>query len=160
MHETEHVPIEEYKDEYMVGLVVFHHLHCLSAIRRAFYPKRYNTSLFHDDGHVNYESWHHIDHCIEILRVYLECHPETTAMTFQWVPDSTLAVHPTTLHTCRNFDVISNWVYGRSVEVPIRSHYENGRVVDYTGKPFGKEYNETWVMEAPADFAYTKDDMI
>lgn len=158
-HPTEHVPIKEYKDEYMVGLVVFHHLHCLSAIRRAFYPKRYGTSMFDQDGNVNYEAWHHIDHCIEILRTYLECHPETTAMPFQWVPDSSLAVYPVTQHTCRNFDVISNWVYERSVDVPIRSHIENGRVVDYTGKPYGLEYNETWGMKEPKGWAYTKDDM-
>lgn len=81
-------------------------------------------------------------------------------MTMQWVPESTMAVHPTTLHTCRNFDVISHWAYERSVMVPVRAHWENGKLVDYTGKPYGKEYKETWVLEAPADFNYTKDDMI
>lgn len=158
-HPTQHVPLEEYKDEYIVGLVIFHHLHCLNALRKALYPNRYNTSIFEDDGTVNYEKWHHLDHCIEILRTYLECHPETTAMSFQWIPESTMAVYPTTLHTCRNFDVISNWVYERSVNVPVRSHLENGRVVDYTDKPFGREYNETWEMHTPEGWAYTREDM-
>ncbi|KAF3769721.1 hypothetical protein M406DRAFT_348851 [Cryphonectria parasitica EP155] len=159
LYPTEHVPMEEYKDEYLVGLVIFHHLHCLSALRRAIYPKRYDSSLYDEDGNVKYEDWHHVDHCIEILRTYLECHPETTAMPMQWVPESSMAVYTVTQHTCRNFDVISSWAYDRTVNVPIRAHLENGRVVDYTGKPYGREYNETWLLEEPEGWAYTKDDM-
>lgn len=151
--------MEEHKDDYLVGLVVFHHLHCISAIRRAIYPKRYNSQLYDEDGNVDYEAWHHIDHCIEIIRSYLECHPEMTAMNFEWIPDSTIAVYPHTLHTCRNFDVISDWVYERSVDVPLRSNLEDGHMVDYTGKPYGRVYNETWVLKAPEGWSYTKDDM-
>lgn len=153
------MPLEEHHDEYMVGLHVFHHLHCLSAIRRAIYPKRYNSALYDEDGKVDFEAWHHIDHCIEFLRTYMECHPDMTAMPFHWMPESMVIIYPTTLHTCRNFDVISDWVYERSVDVPVRSHWENGRVVDYTGKPHSVEYNATWLNEPPEDWAYTKDDM-
>lgn len=152
--------MEEHKGDYLVGLVVFHHLHCISAIRRALYPRRYRSQLYGDDGRVDYEAWHHIDHCIEIIRSYLECHPETTAMNFEWVPDSTIAVRPRTPHTCRNFESFADWAYERSVDVPVRANVEaDGRVVDYTGRPYGREYNETWVLRAPEGWAYTKDDM-
>lgn len=53
------------------------------------------------------------------------------------------------------------YVVGLAVAVPVRSHVdEGGRVVDYTGRPFGREYNETWVLETPAGWAYIKDDMV
>ncbi|CAN8097620.1 unnamed protein product [Discula destructiva] len=67
-HPTVHFPTEEYKDEYMVGLVVFHQLHCVSNLRRALYPKRYNSSLVDENGNVDYDKWHHLDHCLDQLR--------------------------------------------------------------------------------------------
>lgn len=81
---TERVPVEKYKDEYLVGLDVFHQLHCLvietrslplefqdsvssftyylmkNVLRKGFYPKRYNTSLTKPDGKVDYGKWIHI----------------------------------------------------------------------------------------------------
>ena len=78
---SEHVPVRGYENEYLVGLDVFHQLHCLvscttsvrtrpsraksklhaqNTIRKAFYPSRYNISFFHDDGTVNYLEWMHI----------------------------------------------------------------------------------------------------
>lgn len=95
-HPTAHFPTEEYKDQYLVGLVVFHQLHCVSNLRRALYPKRYNSSLIDEDGNVDYAKWHHLDHCLDQLRTYLECHPEMTAMPF-FVADETInLVYPLT----------------------------------------------------------------
>lgn len=93
---TVHFPTEEYKDQYMVGLVVFHQLHCVSNLRRALYPKRYNSSLIDEDGNVDYAKWHHLDHCLDQLRTYLECHPEMTAMPFFMADESINLVYPLT----------------------------------------------------------------
>lgn len=91
-----HYPTEDYKDQYMVGLVVFHQLHCVSNLRRALYPKRYNSSLVDEDGNVDYDKWHHLDHCLDQLRTYLECHPEMTAMPFFTADESINLVYPLT----------------------------------------------------------------
>lgn len=185
----------------MVGLVVFHQLHCVSNLRRALYPKRYNMSLVDENGNVDYGKWHHLDHCLDQLRTYLECHPEMTAMPFFMADESINLVYPTTkrecsphaftlqgtarsfrdlgldgetphcrattdiilLDTCRNWDVISDWVYKRSLDtinMPIRQVLDaKGNVVDYTGTEFGAEYNKTWDLKKPEGWAYTIDDM-
>jgi len=162
-HPTVHFPTAEHKDEYMVGLVVFHQLHCVSNLRRALYPKRYNMSLVDENGNVDYGKWHHLDHCLDQLRTYLECHPEMTAMPFFMADESINLVYPTTKHTCRNWDVISDWVYKRSLDdinMPIRQVLDaKGNVVDYTGTEFGAEYNKTWDLKKPKGWAYTIDDM-
>jgi hypothetical protein len=77
-----------------VGLDVFHELHCLvccivlvaspriispiltsmcqNIIHKYFYPQRYSTGLFEDDGGtVSYKKWVHLDHCIDTLRQLL-----------------------------------------------------------------------------------------
>lgn len=95
-HPTAHFPTEKYKDHYLVGLVVFHQLHCVSNLRRALYPKRYNSSLIDEDGNVDYAKWHHLDHCLDQLRTYLECHPEMTAMPFFVADESINLVYPLT----------------------------------------------------------------
>lgn len=44
--------------------------------------------------------------------------------------------------------------------MPIRQVLDaNGHIVDHTGKEFGTEYNKTWDLRKPKDWAYTKDDM-
>ncbi|KUI68419.1 hypothetical protein VM1G_04649 [Cytospora mali] len=155
---TERVPLEEYKDDYVVGLGVFHNLHCLSTIRRGFYPHRYNSSLLDEDGNVDYHKWNHIDHCIETIRRALTCHADTAAMTFDWVEDSSIVLHPEITHTCRNFDVIRDWAYERHVPVHQRSHVEDGKVVDYVGKPYGPAWDKVKVV-VPEDWAYTEHDL-
>ncbi|KAK7743259.1 hypothetical protein SLS53_004344 [Cytospora paraplurivora] len=155
---TEHVPLEGYEDEYVVGLSVFHYLHCLNAIRKGFYPRRYNSSLLDDDGNVDYHKWIHIDHCIETIRRALTCQADTAAMTFDWIEDSSLVIHSEMLHTCRNFDLIRDWAYERYVPVHQRSHVENGKVVEYADKPYGPAWEKVKVV-APQGWAYTGDDM-
>lgn len=59
--------------------------------------------------------------------------------------------------------MISDWVYQRSldtIDMPIRQVLDkHGKVVDYTGTEFGAEYNRTWDLQPPKDWAYTIDDM-
>ncbi|ROW02159.1 hypothetical protein VSDG_02340 [Cytospora chrysosperma] len=155
---TVQVPLEEYKDDFLVGLSVFHDLHCLSSIRKAFYPHRYNSSLVDGDGKVDYSRWHHIDHCIETIRRALTCHADTAAMTYDWIEDSQLTSHSDILHTCRNFELIRDWAFERYVPVHQRSHVEGGKVVDYVGKPYGPDWEKIKFV-VPEDWEYTEKDM-
>lgn len=156
--ETEHAPTEEHMGDYVVGLSVFHVLHCLSVLRRNLYPHRYNVSLINPDGTVDYHKWHHVDHCLETVRRDILCHADTSATTWEWIEGSQMSIRAETLHVCRNFDVISQWAYDRHVEGNQRTHVENGRVVDYSGQPPSAEWDKIQV-QPPADWAYTVDDM-
>lgn len=104
-HLSQHVAIEEHKDEYVVGMTFTHTLHCLNSLRKKLYPGRYHgTSWVDEQGNITYDKWWHTDHCIEMLRRYITCHADTTAFTYDWIENTSLLVHPGTLHTCKNFD--------------------------------------------------------
>lgn len=149
-HMPEHVPLEEYKDDYVVGLSVFHNLHCLSAIRKTLYPRRYNSTLLDEHGNVDYSRWNHINHWVESVRRALTCHAGTAAMTFDWVEGSQLTPHSEILHTCRNFGSIRDWAYEQFIPVHQRSHVEDGKIVHYVGKPYGRRgtRSKSWCLMA------------
>jgi hypothetical protein len=60
LNQSVRVPVIGYENDFLVGLDVFHQLHCLNQIRMAFYPRRYNTSMVNPDGTVKYIQWLHI----------------------------------------------------------------------------------------------------
>lgn len=155
---TEHAPTEGHMSDYVVGLSVFHVLHCLGVLRRHIYPHRYNSSMINPDGSVDYYKWHHVDHCLETVRRDVLCHADTAATTWEWIPGSQMSIRAETLHVCRNFDVISQWAYDRHVEGNQRTHVEDGRVVDYSGQPATADWDKIQVMP-PADWAYREEDM-
>ncbi|KAK7710880.1 hypothetical protein SLS63_012843 [Diaporthe eres] len=155
---TEHVAVEGLEQQYMGGLAVFHQLHCLNAIRKTLYPGRYNTSLVDADGTVNFHRWNHIDHCIEVVRRCITCHSDLAALTYDWVEDSQMVLHEEMLHTCRNFDLISEWAYARSFSVPMRAHVEEGKVVSYLDKPYGPAWEKVKTKK-PDGWHYTKEDL-
>lgn len=96
------------KEEYLVGVTFTHAMHCLNELRRLVYPNHYpNSSLIDPDtGKVDYFRWWHTDHCVETLRRYVTCHADMTPYTFDWVEGSRIAVHPGTVHTCKNYEKI------------------------------------------------------
>lgn len=142
----------------MVGLSVFHVLHCLAVLRRSIYPRRYNSSLVAAGGAVDWHRWHHVDHCLETVRRDVLCHADTAATTWEWVEASQMTIRPETRHVCRDFDRISEWAYARHVGGNQRSHVEAGRVVDYTGQPPSEAWNRIQV-QPPADWAYRVEDL-
>lgn len=156
--ETEHAPSAEHVNDYVVGLSVFHVLHCLSVLRRNIYPHRYNSSMINPDGTVDYHKWHHVDHCLETVRRDILCHADTSATTWEWIEGSQMSIRAETLHVCRNFDMISQWAYDRHVEGNQRTHVESGQVVDYSDQPPSAEWDKIQVMP-PVDWAYREEDM-
>ncbi|EMD85874.1 hypothetical protein COCC4DRAFT_209332 [Bipolaris maydis ATCC 48331] len=131
-----HVPMVGLEDQYMIGLDVFHQLHCLDTIRKSFYPRRYNITLLKSDGTVNYVPWLHVDHCIESIRQSLMCNADVTPMHYEW-SDEIKSVVPkiTVTHVCRNFDKVKKWAADRWVDwkwTDNRKVVENGKVKDYS----------------------------
>ncbi|KAF1365565.1 hypothetical protein EJ07DRAFT_95628, partial [Lizonia empirigonia] len=131
-----HVPIVGFEDKHMIGLDVFHRLHCLDTIRKSFYLRRYNITLLRPDGTVNYLPWLYVDHCIESIRQSLMCNADVTPMHYEWSDDIKSVVPKITVtHTCRDFEEIQKWTTNRWVDwkwSDNRKVVENGEVKDYS----------------------------
>jgi len=142
LNKTERIPIPGLESQYLMGVDVFHQLHCLNMLRKALYPGRYPSSALKsaDGKSVNYGSWLHLDHCIESLRQSLTCHSDTSPNTFRWLQDTKI-LEPSlgTVHICRNFSRIREWTSARFVDVDPaarRRHVEkDGEIVDYADRP-------------------------
>ncbi len=83
INSTEHAPVAGSESDYIVGLDVFHQLHCLvcpvaavngcgsadkdqNMIRQSIYPRRYNSSIVRADGSIDYLAWAHLGKPIRI----------------------------------------------------------------------------------------------
>ncbi|KAG7093343.1 hypothetical protein E1B28_007023 [Marasmius oreades] len=94
---TVRIPGDE--SHYAVALDVFHQLHCLNIIRKAFHPDYYPKE----------EQWH-VDHCIEHIRQAIVCSSDVSLIIWQWFPEKNKTLGRSgTPHTCRNFDKIYEW---------------------------------------------------
>ncbi|KAH8815450.1 hypothetical protein F5884DRAFT_178817 [Xylogone sp. PMI_703] len=98
---------------YRVGLEVFHQLHCVNLLRQLAYKDHYETIT----GVANPEELQmHTDHCLEILRMNVQCNSDIGLYTFDMLPgSSTPWPQLNTQHTCRNFDAIKEWATEHSV---------------------------------------------
>ncbi|KAJ4422079.1 hypothetical protein N0V82_003271 [Gnomoniopsis sp. IMI 355080] len=158
-HLSQHVAVENYEDDFVVGMTFTHTMHCLNSLRKKMYPGRYHgTSWLDENGNITYDKWWHTDHCIEMLRRYITCHADTTAFTYDWIENTSLLVHPGTIHTCKNFDRVVDWLKERRINAPLRKHVENGKIVDYDNKPKALAWAEV-ELTAPDNWAYRKEDL-
>ncbi|PWI72921.1 hypothetical protein PCL_09936 [Purpureocillium lilacinum] len=134
LNKTAQIPLVGHEQDHFLGIDVFHQLHCLNVIRKAFYPRRYNVSMVNSDGTIDFLEWMHVDHCIESLRQSVMCHSDTSTVTFRW-SDTSQSLKPRldSVHMCRNFTKIREWALERHIDVGNkRAHVENGQVVDYS----------------------------
>ncbi|KAF3018919.1 hypothetical protein E8E14_010684 [Neopestalotiopsis sp. 37M] len=159
LNKTMRYPVAGYEDDYVVGLDVFHQLHCLNRLRKAFYPKRYNSSMINPDGTVSWMKWMHIDHCIESLRQSLTCSSDVTANGFDWREDvKYMMPRINTVHSCRNFDKIKKWAFDRYVPLNnLQSNVEASGLVDWSKTYPNPEDPKN--LEQHPEFQYTVDDM-
>jgi hypothetical protein len=152
LNKTMRTPVEGYQDTYMATLDVFHQLHCLNLIRKAFYPKRYNTSLFDEDGEtLVYVRWIHLDHCIDTIRQSLMCSADVAVIGYEWFEREKMTRGRfNAVHKCRDWSRIREWAEDNWVPFP-RHHAhvieETLKVVDY-GQDFDptvvKDYEPEW----------------
>ncbi|OAA60110.1 hypothetical protein ISF_06121 [Cordyceps fumosorosea ARSEF 2679] len=161
VNKTEKIPLVGWENDYMVGLDVFHQLHCLNMIRQSMYPKRYNSSIIRDDGTVDFLAWAHIDHCIESLRQSLTCSADVSAIPYRWHPERRIAEPDVRgAHICRDFSRIRDWAFARFVPLPgKRRHVEDGVVVDYSGAGRDPEEVLAEALARPDGWDKTVDDL-
>ncbi|PPJ53115.1 hypothetical protein CBER1_11780 [Cercospora berteroae] len=108
-------------NKYIMELDVFHQLHCLDMIRKAFYPSRYGQWEYLDDGSVdNFAvTFQHWEHCIETLRQTLMCHGDISPLRYRInVLNGILGPDLAGRHTCRNFSKILDWARSRFTPKP------------------------------------------
>ncbi|KAH0494725.1 hypothetical protein TgHK011_008316 [Trichoderma gracile] len=103
------------EEGYRVGMEVFHHLHCLNLLRRVTY-REYYEPLGGEFSHGPEVLQAHTDHCIEVLRLNIQCNADIGLFTFYMVPDDPLAwPQLNSKHVCRDFEGVRQWALDHSV---------------------------------------------
>ncbi|KAK7184348.1 uncharacterized protein CC84DRAFT_1083597 [Paraphaeosphaeria sporulosa] len=92
----------------------FHQLHCLDLVRQGVY-----RHVYEEKGKVipafdgpEYLVLMHIDHCIELMRIHMQCHIDTTPYLVK-IDDSVPVGYKAEFsshHKCRNYEKVRNWV--------------------------------------------------
>ncbi|KAH8888133.1 hypothetical protein GQ53DRAFT_725324 [Thozetella sp. PMI_491] len=93
------------------SLEVFHHLHCLDLVRRYTYRDEYDYSKSPAFDGTPQEIREHVDHCINSLRLFLQCKVDLTPYLIMTDNRRPLGINTdfNTRHKCVNFDKIHAW---------------------------------------------------
>ncbi|KAM3430086.1 hypothetical protein NHJ13734_007893 [Beauveria thailandica] len=157
VNKTEHAPVAGMENDYVVGLDVFHQLHCLNMIRQSIYPRRYNSSIIRQDGTIDFLAWSHL----EAIRESLTCSVDVSVVPYRWHPETNIAEPDIrSAHVCRNFTKIRDWAFERFVPMTSkRMHVEDGVVVDYSGDGRDPELVLAEELANPAHWNKTMHDL-
>ncbi|GJP93024.1 hypothetical protein AlacWU_05923 [Aspergillus niger] len=93
---------------YAVSIEMFHQLHCLNYLRKAFFDEK-------SDRVADFEK--HSDHCFSYLYQSLLCYADVQVMTTR--VDETFKVYQPEFNVtkqCRNIDIIKTWQDTRKAE--------------------------------------------
>ncbi|KAI9833741.1 MAG: hypothetical protein M1819_003474 [Sarea resinae] len=94
---------------YLAGVEVFHELHCLNWFRRRMLGREFGPE---EDPMPDY----HLAHCLDILRLSIQCHADLSLMPLRWVEGYPFPwpIFQTT-RQCRNWDNIMSWTKKHSI---------------------------------------------
>lgn len=129
---------------YLSGLEVYHSLHCLVGILKAFiftsqltrwFPQnRLRQAIYID--HYKYifsrpddpAFLDHVDHCINHIRQALQCQSDLTPM--EWKLEGNKVILKTdTMHTCRDWTKIHEWASSRQTDFDAIESYKNKTLI-------------------------------
>ncbi|KAF2198298.1 hypothetical protein GQ43DRAFT_359494, partial [Delitschia confertaspora ATCC 74209] len=99
---------------YLTTLTVFHALHCVKRLHHYLYKDSYypNMSTFDDQ-----KLQHHIEHCVDLIRQYIQCNVDTTIIPFHWVEGKTQPVGMDMAeHQCVDWNMLDSWAGERSFD--------------------------------------------
>ncbi|KAF3384130.1 hypothetical protein DPV78_012908 [Talaromyces pinophilus] len=103
------------EEGYRVGMEVFHHLHCLNLLRKVTY-KEYYEPLGGEFAAGREALQHHTDHCLEVLRMNIQCTADIGLFTLYMVEGDPQAwPELNSRHICRDFDQVREWALENSV---------------------------------------------
>lgn len=97
---------------FIAGIEVFHHLHCLNLIRQFTWLDHYDSipqGLSATDHVMNRM---HVDHCIETIRLALQCNADITPYLVRRQDDRTLGAKSdfNAWHRCKSWNGIGQWM--------------------------------------------------
>ncbi|TAQ91306.1 hypothetical protein B7494_g277 [Chlorociboria aeruginascens] len=122
-----HVKVKHPKtgvEGWRVGLEVFHQLHCVNLLRQVTY-KDYYYDKSGDIAEGAEILQMHTDHCLEILRLNIQCNADIGVFTLYTLPgDPVPWPELDSWHKCRNFDLVKEWALENSVGVMERPAVE------------------------------------
>ncbi|KAH8811617.1 hypothetical protein F5884DRAFT_749984 [Xylogone sp. PMI_703] len=91
---------------YTAGLDIFHTLHCVDFVRRAFNLERYPFTPLHGPLH--------LQHCIDIIRQSIICYGSTTLIPTKYYRGiGHNYIDSNQVHTCRDIGELRDWVRER-----------------------------------------------
>ncbi|KAJ5725091.1 uncharacterized protein N7483_006448 [Penicillium malachiteum] len=94
----------------IVGVDVFHQLHCLDMLRQGL--RRDYYTIEHDDEPA---STIHMNHCLDYLRQAVMCNVDVTPILVSWDDKKNQPLADFEMeHTCRNFWKVRDWAIERS----------------------------------------------
>ncbi|EMD84700.1 hypothetical protein COCHEDRAFT_1067480, partial [Bipolaris maydis C5] len=101
---------------YLMYMDVFHQLHCLNYLRKKLDPWKADYLSVPSDG--NFPERYHTAHCIDSIRMSLECHGDLSLVPQRWA-DGWGEPWPVveSLHVCRDYDRIQKWAHSRQPKV-------------------------------------------
>ncbi|WQF88134.1 Putative mycotoxin biosynthesis protein UstYa [Colletotrichum destructivum] len=107
----------------LAGLEVFHNLHCLNLVRQYVHKDDFdysNDPAFIGDDEIVLA---HVDHCIEALRIRLQCYADVTPFLHT---NGSKGTQPdfNTQHRCPKYDRIVEWAKERQIMVEVHGEHE------------------------------------
>ncbi|KAK1622337.1 hypothetical protein BDP81DRAFT_360924 [Colletotrichum phormii] len=105
----------------LAGLEVFHNLHCLNLVRQFVHRTDFDYSddpAFHGGEDLVLA---HVDHCIEALRIRLQCSADVTPFLHT---NGSRGIQPdfNSQHRCPKYDRIVDWAKERQIMVDTPKH--------------------------------------
>ncbi|KIM94343.1 hypothetical protein OIDMADRAFT_184418 [Oidiodendron maius Zn] len=106
---------------FVAQMEVFHQLHCLDTLRQGLY---YNYNYYHENrqgvwGRSDAVVRKHMGHCLDLLRLQLQCTADIGLIGLMWVNATGTPVEIakfTGEHQCRDFDAIREWAFANDVK--------------------------------------------
>ncbi|CEJ86434.1 hypothetical protein VHEMI04104 [[Torrubiella] hemipterigena] len=99
---------------YMASLGVYHEIHCVRQLRFWLYRESYYPNLTTAQEDYLY---HHLDHCLEVLRKSVMCHGDSSVITFNWnnIGDDHPQIQSNSRAVCVDWNSIETWATSRMV---------------------------------------------
>ncbi|KAI3336897.1 hypothetical protein HD806DRAFT_475104 [Xylariaceae sp. AK1471] len=101
---------------YLAILGVYHELHCLRQLRFWLYKDRYYPNVTEKGSEYIHN---HLDHCLETLRLTIQCHANTALYTFHWADPADIqpSTKSNSRSVCAKWEPIEAWAYSRRVAI-------------------------------------------
>ncbi|OJJ75704.1 hypothetical protein ASPBRDRAFT_378605 [Aspergillus brasiliensis CBS 101740] len=110
------LPLASEPGMYVIGLDVFHQLHCLHHLHKKAWG--HDMGLNMSDAKEVERFWIHLDHCSDSIRQSLMCSSDVSTIHWQWNESITRwQADGRIVHTCRDFNAIRDWAFERKAGV-------------------------------------------